>query len=247
MGIDKLNQERLFLNQLDYGDHVGDEPYLVLKRKYVHHLAQIVLRGDALELGCSDGFMTKLIADSVSTLDVVDASESNIDLAKNNAPANATFYEALFEEFEPKKQYDVVIASYIFEHILEVPLILKKIYSWIKPNGILFAVVPNCRALSRQLALKLNFITDLKELTPNDLKSGHRRVYDTHSFNKDITECGFKIVNQGGLIFKILADFQLNQLLENGFFNEEHIEGLFQLGLEYPDFADSMFVIARKQ
>jgi hypothetical protein len=117
--------------------------------------------------------------------------------------------------------------------------------SVIKPDGLLMIVVPNARALSRQLALHMGLLKDLKELTPNDHNHGHRRVYDRVTLNHDIATAGFDVVAQGGIMLKILADFQMDRLIDNGMLQQQQIDGLYALGLEYPDLTGSLFAVCR--
>ena len=105
--------------------------------------------------------------------------------------------------------------------------------------------MPNARALSRQLALHMGLLKDLKELTENDHNHGHRRVYDRVTINADIAAAGFENVSQGGIMLKILADFQMDQLIDNGMLRDQQIDGLYSLGLEYPDLCGSLFSVCR--
>jgi hypothetical protein len=52
-------------------------------------------------------------------------------------------------------------------------------------------------------------------------------------------------VSQGGLMLKPLADYQMDILYQQQVLQEAHVDGLFRLGLEYPDFASAVFSIAR--
>jgi Methyltransferase domain len=131
------------------------------------------------------------------------------------------------------------------EHVLEPSLVLKMVRQVLKPDGLLFMVVPNARALSRQLAIHMGLIPDLKALTENDLVNGHRRVYDRVYFNREIEQTGFESIAEGGLMLKILADFQLDKLIDDGMIQQAQIDGLYKLGLEYPDLCGSLFPICR--
>ena len=104
-------------------------------------------------------------------------------------------------------------------------------------------VVPNARALSRQLAQHMGLLSGLKDLTENDHNHGHRRVYDRASLNADIEQAGLCQIQQGGLMLKILADFQMDKLLDDNFLTDTHVNGLYNLGLEYPDLSGSLFAI----
>lgn len=118
--------------------------------------------GIALELGCGEGDSTKLIAPLFKQVVVREGSKKFIDKAKENLKEykNIYFSEWLFETFIAKEQFDVIIANYIFEHIEDVQQIMNICYDSLKEKGILFITVPNAKALSRQLALKMELIDD---------------------------------------------------------------------------------------
>lgn len=202
-------------------------------------------RGRGLELGCSDGFMTAMIAAELDHLDVVDGSQSFLAEARKRELPNVTFTYGLFEEFAPTTRYDFVFASYILEHVLDPLPVLGMVRKVLKPDGLLFVVVPNARALSRQLALRMGLIADLKAMTENDVNHGHRRVYDRAHLDRDLLGAGFEIAAEGGIMLKILADFQLDRLIDDGTLTDRHIDGLYRLGLEYPDLCGSLFAVCR--
>jgi hypothetical protein len=109
----------------------------------------------------------------------------------------------------------------------------------------IFAVVPNAQAFSRQLAQRMGLIKDLYALTDNDHAHGHRRVYDKKTFVKDFEASGYQVVTTEGVIFKILADFQLNKMMQSGIIGEEHIRGLQEMARGQQDFCDSIFIVAK--
>ena len=199
--------------------------------------------GTCLELGCSDGFMTQMLAQRVENLVVVDGSKEFLLQASERGLSNVTFEFGLFENYQSDTKFDYIVASYILEHVNDPVRILKNARSLLNRDGKLFIVVPNARALSRQLALHMGYIEDLKHLTENDLNHGHRRVYDRTSLNADLAAAGLTSIHEGGLMLKLLADFQMDQLFENNFLSDEHVNGLYKLGLEYPDLCGSLFNI----
>jgi hypothetical protein len=93
----------------------------------------------------------------------------------------------------------------------------------------------------------MGLVSDLKALTQNDLVNGHRRVYDRVYLNRGLRTAGFSTIAEGGLMLKILADFQLDKLIDDGMLQDSHIDGLYRLGLEYPDLCGALFSICRQQ
>jgi SAM-dependent methyltransferase len=248
MKKEKIIKEKKFLNKIYHRyKNLENEPQTQAMRELAFNLIKPHLNKNniALELGCSDGFFTSFISTNVNTIDVVDATKKNLDTAKQKKLRNANYYLSLFEEFKTKKKYDCIIASYILEHVLDHIKLLKIIKKLLKPDGKLFIIVPNAKAFSRQLAVKMGLYKDLKELTKNDISYGHRRVFDRNELNKSVEKSGLKTIYQTGIMFKILADFQMDILIKKKILGREQINGLFQMGLDYPEFSGSLFSICQ--
>lgn len=253
-----IHNEHDFLDSVSHTYKLSVSAYSKMKKEFIIHTFVPFMNlgecdkggGRVLQLGCADGFETGLLSRIATELDVIEGSEEFIaDCEKTNYP-NVRFIRTLFEEYslsDEDEKYDYVFASYVLEHVLDVQAVLDMIKAVMKPSGLLFVVAPNTRALSRQLALHMKLINDLRELTENDKDHGHRRVYDRGTLNNDIENGGFEIIAQGGMIFKLLADFQLDKLIDDGFLTKEHMEGLYRLGLEYPDMCDSLYAICRRK
>lgn len=252
MKEEEFATEKRFLSKVNAAYTVNQSLQTKAMRKLiVRTFSPFIKNGHGLELGCSDGFMTAMLAKHVNFLDVVDGSKLFLEEAQERIKAehldNIGFIYSLFEEFSPRNKYDYVIASYILEHVLRPADVLRMAYDALKDDGLLFVVVPNANALSRQLAVHMGIYEHTKVLTENDLKHGHRRVYDRTSLNKDIEQAGFENIAQGGLMLKILADFQMDKLIEEGILGHSQIDGLYKLGLEYPDLCGSLFSVCRKK
>lgn len=246
MDTEALTKERGFLEKVYHTYTVDTSSQTRTMRELIARTFKLYLtRGVGLELGCSDGFMTEMLASNLERLDVVDGSPTFLEEASKRKLPNVKFNLALFEEFKTSTRYDFVFASYILEHVLDPVAVMKMARGVLKPDGLLMIVVPNARALSRQLALHMGFMKDLKQLSPNDHNHGHRRVYDRVDLNRDIAAAGFDLVAQGGIMLKILADFQMDKLIDDGTLKQEQIDGLYSLGLEYPDLTGSLFAVCR--
>jgi SAM-dependent methyltransferase len=201
--------------------------------------------GVGLELGSEVGYMSERLAALVEHLDIVDGSAAFLEQVKKRNIPNVSYHCSLFEDFRPSQPYDCIFASHVLEHVKDVQLVLRMVKNALKPNGTLFATVPNARAVSRQLARHMGLIDSLYSLTPNDIKGGHRRVYDRCSLDRDIETAELIIVAEGGILFKPFADFQMDQLIDSGLLGPQQCEGLYRLGHEYPDMCADLYVIAR--
>lgn len=247
-----LQQELAFLECASKEYLTKNSPFEKKMRELIVRIFSPYLTKDSIvaELGCDEGFVTQKVAPMVKELDVIDGSqiflEKMLGKIKKEGISNVNAVYSLFEEIKGEKKYDFVFATYILEHVLNPVTVLKKVSNILKDNGLLFIVVPNSNALSRKLALNMDILNSLKELTENDLRHGHRRVYDMVTLKRDINSAGFETISQGGLMLKILADFQMDKLIELEILNDTQIEGLYKLGLEYPDLAGSLFAVCKK-
>jgi len=214
----------------------------LIARTFAPYL-QSTMRG--LQLGYAEGVDTALFAPLLQHLDVVEGNRVFFDAGCVDALTNVKMHHDLFETFLPKaeKAYDAVFAVYVLEHVEDPVHLLQLARAALVEKGLLFIVVPNAYALSRQLALHIGILPSLTDLTPRDIEHGHRRVYDRSALINDIGSAGLYIVAQGGVMLKILADFQLDQLLRLGILGEAQIDGLYALGHEYPELCGSLFAV----
>lgn len=208
--------------------------------KYRYETNKQFFKGSiCLEMGPADGVMTKYLINDFSHLDIID---SDIELL-NTIPhyGNIKKIHSWFEDFNPSQQYDTIIMEHIIEHIINPKEILLKVYNWLKPDGVLIAGVPNAKSIHRLVAVKMGLLNSEFELNDRDKSQGHQRVYDILSFSNEFLNCGFKILQKGGVFFKPLSNFQIDSQ-----WSSEMIEGFYKLGKDFPDNAADIFIVANK-
>jgi 2-polyprenyl-3-methyl-5-hydroxy-6-metoxy-1,4-benzoquinol methylase len=242
-----MNSEQLFVNELvpTYITSAMSSQSRVMRDLIVRTFSPFIRRGRALELGCEIGYMTEKLSKLVDHIDIVDGAQEFLDMTKERHISNASYFNCLFEEFESKPIYDWVFANHVLEHLQDVPTVLNMVKRVLKPSGYLFVTVPNAKALSRQLARHMGVIKDLYELTPNDIRGGHRRVYDKVLLKREMKNNGLDIILQGGIFFKPFADFQLDKMINSKIIGEQQIEGLYSLGDDYPDMCADIYAICK--
>ena len=106
-------------------------------RIFISHLPE---SGTVLDIGCGGGVpVLRTLVDNGYDVKGIDFSQGMLDLAKQNVPeaelilGDITKIELEFESF------DGIISTYAFIHIFRTqhPLLYMKIYSWLKPGGIM--------------------------------------------------------------------------------------------------------------
>lgn len=201
-----------------------------------------------LEFGSAGGQMTEILSKKAKEVVAVDGASEFIKIAKKRVQdaENVSFYESYFEDFESDEKFECLIFHHILEHIENPLLLLPKLSTFLKKDGVIAISVPNADALSRQLAVKMGLLSSVYELTPNDIHHGHFRVYDWKTLEEQIINSGFSIVGKHGLSFKLFSDKQNIKMLDVEIIGEEQIKGLWQLGDELPQFAGAIMIVAKK-
>ena len=222
------------------------DSYIRIYKKHMKELSGG--EGYGLELGCSSGYSTLCLSELVCELDVVDGSRKMLDRLDDavQSKGNVNLIYSLFEELCGVGKYDYIFCSYVMEHVADPASIIEICYKLLKEGGKMFITVPNARALSRQMALKMKLISSLYDLTENDIAHGHRRVYDLVSLELLVRDSKFCLEQIGGTFIKPYADFQINEMIKNNIIGFEQLEGMQLLAEDYPDLSGSIYVTLNK-
>jgi len=199
--------------------------------------------GAALELGCHEGNSTVMLAEHFSDLTVIEASSEAVEAARRKAPPTVKFVTSMFENFNEDRKFDAIFLINTLEH-LEDPLpALQRIRSWLAKDGQFFVLVPNAESPSRQIAVHMGLIAHNNAVTPGEWEHGHRRTYSFDTLEADVRKAGFAVRQRAGLMFKALANFQLDKALEAGIIDERYLEGIYALGMQHPAMCASIYLI----
>jgi len=234
MSTDEKSRLENIGNSLQYS--IGANGAMV---DYSFKVAQRFMAGDSvLEMGPAEGVMTRLLAATGKQLTVVEASGAYCkDLAERYP--QATVVHALFEEFEPTEQFDYIILGHVLEHVQDPVDILRRASAWLKPQGRMFAAVPNARSLHRQGAVIMGLLSQEDGLNETDVRHGHRRVFNPESFRNAFFQAGLKVDVFGGYWMKPVS----NKQIEDNW-TPEMLDAFMQLGERYPDIAAEIYVVA---
>lgn len=214
--------------QLDFDKRLIRYRYETIKPKFNGR--------SCLELGPAEGQMTQFLINDFESLTVV---EGSLELLEKIADAkNLVKVHSLFENYKPNELFDTVILEHILEHVEDPVALLTLAKQFLAPGGILLVGVPNANSIHRLAAVKMGLLSHPSQLNSRDIALGHRRVYSSTSFREDIGESGLRITELGGVYFKPLSN---SQIQDN--WNVDMIEGFFQLGKDFPEFAAELFAV----
>jgi 2-polyprenyl-3-methyl-5-hydroxy-6-metoxy-1,4-benzoquinol methylase len=205
--------------------------------------ATYLTKGRALELGCFEGEFTRRLAGIYDDLTVVEGASELVAEARKRVDGKVKFVLDRFENFEPLEPYDAIFFLHTLEHIEHPVDLLRRVGTWLSKGGRLFLAVPNAYAASRQIAVAMGLISHPAAVTEGEALHGHQRTYSVDTLKQDVKAAGLKVVDFGGIFFKPLSNFQIDQLFQSGVIKADYLEGCFELGKKYPDLCASVYAV----
>ena len=237
-----FQQEHQDLSEGKYSYKFDD----VLRHYMMQAFKPFLPRGKALELGCYKGEFTELLTKEFDDLTVVEAAADLITETRQRVGDQVKFINSMFENLDLTEHYDAIFLMHTLEHIDDPTLVLAKAKDWLSDKGLLFLVVPNGNAPSRQIAVKMGLISHNTAVTESEFKHGHRRTYTFDTLEREAFASGLHPVYRGGVFFKALANYQFDQLLNTDIITKDYLDGCFKLGMQYPDLCASIYLVCSK-
>lgn len=202
-------------------------------------LRRHMVDGGVLELGPAEGVMTDILFPEYPDYTVVDGAKIFVDeLLKRHDSIKGIV--SLFEDYKPKRKYENIILGHVLEHVAYPVEILRLVASWLVPDGVIIAAVPNCNSLHRQAAVKMGLLKTTNELNSQDIANGHRRVYSLDELIQDFEDAGLVVAKSGGYFLKPVSNGQIDRD-----WNEGMLDAFLRLGEDYPDIAGEIYVVAK--
>ena len=227
------NEHRQYAYDFDYRMH-----------EFMLRTFQPQLRaGRALELGCYHGVFTERLTGVFRDVTVVEGASELVNIARTRVGEKARFVLSRFEDFNPEEGFDSVFLLHTLEHLDEPVALLRRIGSWLSPNGRLFVAVPNAYAASRQIAVAMGLVPHATAVTTGEALHGHRRTYSLRTLKFDLRSAGLRVIDFGGIMFKPLANFQFDRALEEGLIDDDFLNGCYELGKSYPELCASVYAV----
>ena len=229
------------------GEYIEPTPDRVVDQKLFEYISDYVigrLEGTrVLELGVGDQAWTSKLLERFPDVTTVDGSARLLDVARRHLQDNSrwTPVHALFEEYTPDEPFDLVLATYVLEHVDSVEAILERARQhWLVPGGRIAVAVPHALSLHRRLAVTMGLANHVSELGETDARMGHRRCMTWQELEADLVNAGFEVVERKGLFTKALPNSALTAC------TDEQLKGLVELGLELPiEYSATIYFQAR--
>lgn len=180
-----------------------------------------------LSMGFGTGLVTSELLKAGIHHEVVEGSRLLCEAAKQRHRELVIHYE-LFESFIPETPYDCILALHVIEHVENPQKMLKRIRSWLVPNGRVIVVAPNCESLHRRIAVLMGLHTELDFLGPSDHLMGHQRVYSLTRLREEVAGVGFNINQEFGYLLKTVPNSIMSM------YSPEMVRALNTISEEFP-------------
>ena len=192
---------------------------------------------EVLELGYGEGIVSEFLRKQSCRLTIVEGAKR---LVREARARGFHVEDSLFEDYDPGKPYDLVLANHVLEHVDDPRRVLERMRGWLKPQGKIFAIVPNRESLHRHVGLAMGLQEGLEDLSPRDHLVGHQRVYSLGELEADFRESGFEVLHRGGYFLKFFANAAMLE------FSPELIQGFNDLSQDFPpELCANIFIVAR--
>ena len=149
--------------------------YLRIRKRYkkTQFLPTYIEDGKILEIGCSYGnylFKLKKIGWNVKGLEL---NKESVDYSKREL--NLDVVNQDINNFQPNELFDIIYLRMVLEHMESPKTILRKCYSWLKPNGKLVLIIPDFSGIEvniyKNYAYTLHPPYHLYHFTPDTIKN----------------------------------------------------------------------------
>jgi 2-polyprenyl-3-methyl-5-hydroxy-6-metoxy-1,4-benzoquinol methylase len=158
------------------------EIILGILRKYIKGRTKI------LDIGCGAGTISFYLAKKGNEVMGIDISEKAIDACMKSTKKlnlnNINFKKMNFPYEIPNEKYDIVLCIETIEHLKDDSLALKRVFSLLKPNGVLILSTPSSNAPLFRMGYANQF----------DKRVGHLRRYSIADLIKKFHLAGFEVI-----------------------------------------------------
>ncbi len=230
----KANLDEYVAGYTDFNGWMADKRYAHYKQYYTGRTS--------LELGPAEGQGTAYLLDHFDKVVSVDGSQAFIDQLNKMYGDNKKFTAicSYFEDLKLDERFDTIVLGHILEHVDSPGEVLRIAGKFLSDKGVIIADVPNGNSLHRQLGVKMGLLSKNTELNDSDISVGHQRVYTPDTFRDEVKNAGFEIVTFGGVLIKVVSNTQMQEQ-----FSQQQLDAMVEIGVDNPEIAADIFIVAR--
>ncbi len=213
-----------------------------IKRLLIERCLPHVSGPHVLDLGYIDGTWTDALLAQGHRVDVVEGASAHAAhaAARYSSQPGTRVVHALFENFEPDRLYDSVVAGDMLGCIDDPVGLLRRASAWLRPGGVIVATVPNSRSLHRRVGALMEI-----EATPDAVNDqyrvvGNRWSYDRYLLRHHLSLAGFDVVALRGCLLKPLPSERLID------WDDALLRAFLDIGDELEDYCYYIYGVGRK-
>lgn len=239
--IDKYTKE--------YSDNPFEKVKVYYRKKKIIEVMKKGSWGHVLEIGCGlDPLFNYVKYDSYC---VIEPSPQFFEGAKNEAKKH-TNIECVHDYFGantklPRETYDCIICSSLLHEVKYPAEIMQGIHRFCDENTIVHVNVPNAKSLHRLLGKSMEIIKDEHDLSEKGVLFQQNRVFDMDALKDLVTQCGFKIINEGSIFVKPFSHDQMKLMLDAGCIDRKVLDGLYHLSELIPEYGSEIYLNLKKK
>ena len=213
-----------------------------IKDRLVERCLPFISGPHVLDLGFVDDVWVHCLLPNGYKVDIVEGASRHVQVAQKFYGSNQSVrvIHSLFQDFSPDGVYDSVVAGDMIRYVEEPVAFLKKVKSWLKPNGKLVVTVPNCRSLHRRIGTLMGQEAHPNDLSDQDIQVGNLRCYDRYDLRALILESGYRIHHLHGFFLKPLSSSQMME------WSDDLLDAFCQLGDELEDYAWFLYALCEQ-
>ena len=203
-----------------------------------------------LEVGCglSPLFMDM---DHYSEMTIVEPSRhfaENAQMLAETTKCNRAisvyndFVENVSDALRSEKRFDIIVVSSLLHEVEYPQKLLKSIRDLCDDTTVVHFNVPNAYSLHRLIALEMGIISDVHDRSAQQVQMQRHSTYDMKSFEDEICDGGFEVVEKGSYFVKPFTHAQMKKCMDDGIMERRILDGLYRLVEYMPELGSEIFI-----
>jgi SAM-dependent methyltransferase len=221
------------------------------RQRLLHDLLTTIRPEIVVEVGCGSDLLcnTPNAMDGVEQWVIVEpASEFAAHARKNAGDRRVEVVQDFFENATSEllrtcmRPPDLVICASVLNEVPNPEALVDAAHRVLaESRGVLHANVPSALSIHRRLARKMGLIDSEYQPSARNKLLRQERIFDRESLERLVRAAGFQVRNSGGYFLKLFTHKQMESM---PFLTPALLDGLWELGHEFPDLASEVFVTA---